>query len=147
MSWGHGAVQRALLAELRKQQQAIDTMSLLRIICDGDDPTFAQAQSGRRALWALTREGVIVAHSCRACARGLAGGVSRLASRKGLRISLPSLQQNEGVANVARASHNEFVMGRCCAMLSRITSRGKHHARRALSPRLYCRANDREPRA
>ena len=34
MSWGHGAVQRALLAELRKQQQAIDTMSLLRIICD-----------------------------------------------------------------------------------------------------------------
>ena len=38
MSWGHGAVKRALLAELRKQQQAIDTMSLLRIICDGDDP-------------------------------------------------------------------------------------------------------------
>jgi hypothetical protein len=37
MSSGHGAVQRALLAELRKQQQAIDTMSLLRIICDGDD--------------------------------------------------------------------------------------------------------------
>jgi hypothetical protein len=39
MSWGHGAVQRTLLAELRKQQQAIDTMLLLRIICDGDDPT------------------------------------------------------------------------------------------------------------
>jgi hypothetical protein len=36
MSWGHGAVQRALLAELQKQQQAIDTMSLLRIICDGE---------------------------------------------------------------------------------------------------------------
>jgi hypothetical protein len=48
MSWGHGTVQRALLAELRKQQQAISTMSLLRIICDGDDPTFAQAQSGER---------------------------------------------------------------------------------------------------
>jgi len=61
MSWGHGAVQRTLLAELQKQQHAIDTMSLLRIICDGDDPTFAQAQSGRRALWALAREGVIVA--------------------------------------------------------------------------------------
>jgi len=61
MSWGHGAVQRALLTELRKQSQAINTMSLLRIICDGDDPTFAQAQSGRRALWALAREGVIVA--------------------------------------------------------------------------------------
>jgi hypothetical protein len=26
MSWGHGAVQRTLLAELRKQQQAIDTI-------------------------------------------------------------------------------------------------------------------------
>jgi len=25
MSWGHGAVQRALLAELQKQQQAIDS--------------------------------------------------------------------------------------------------------------------------
>src|SRR5262245_45904740 len=50
MSWGHGAVQRALLAELQKQQQAIDTMSLLRIICDGDNPTHAQGQSGRRAL-------------------------------------------------------------------------------------------------
>jgi hypothetical protein len=61
MSWGHGAVQRVLLAELRKQQQAINTMSLLRIICDGDDPTFAQAQSGRRALRALAREGVIIA--------------------------------------------------------------------------------------
>jgi len=61
MSWGHGAVQRALLAELRKQQQAIDTMSLLRIICDGDDPTFAQAQSGRRALWALAREEAVIA--------------------------------------------------------------------------------------
>jgi len=61
MSWGHGAVQRALLAELQKQQQAINTTALLRIICDGNNPTFAQAQSGRRALWALAREGVIVA--------------------------------------------------------------------------------------
>jgi hypothetical protein len=61
MSWGHGAVQRAILAELRKHQQAIDTMSLLRIICDGDDPTFAQAQSGRRALWALAQEGAVIA--------------------------------------------------------------------------------------
>jgi hypothetical protein len=61
MSWGHGAVQRALLAELRKQQQAIDTMSLLRIICDGDDPTYAQGQSGRRALRALAREGAVIA--------------------------------------------------------------------------------------
>jgi hypothetical protein len=47
MSWGHGAVQRVLLAELHKQQQAIDTMSLLRIICDGDNPTDSQGQSGR----------------------------------------------------------------------------------------------------
>jgi hypothetical protein len=47
MSWGHGAVQRVLLAELHKQQQAIDTMSLLRIICDGDNPTHSQGQSGR----------------------------------------------------------------------------------------------------
>jgi hypothetical protein len=61
MSWGHGAVQRALLTELQKHQRAIDTMALLRIICDGDDPTLAQAQSGRRALWALAREGMIVA--------------------------------------------------------------------------------------
>jgi hypothetical protein len=61
MSWGHGAVQRALLAELRKQQQAIDTMSLLRIICDGDNPTHAQGQSGRRALRMLAREGTVVA--------------------------------------------------------------------------------------
>jgi hypothetical protein len=35
------------LAELQKQQQAIDTMSLLRIICDGDNPTHAQGQSAR----------------------------------------------------------------------------------------------------
>jgi len=62
MSWGHGAVQRALLAELRKQQQAIDTMSLLRIIRDGDDPTHAQGQSGRRALRTLAREGAVVAY-------------------------------------------------------------------------------------
>jgi len=62
MSWGHGAVQRVLLAELQKQQQAIDTMSLLQIICDGDDPTVSQEQSGRRALWALAREGAVVAH-------------------------------------------------------------------------------------
>jgi hypothetical protein len=41
MSWGHGAVQRALLVELRKQRQLIN-MSLLRIICDGADPTHAQ---------------------------------------------------------------------------------------------------------
>src|SRR5215831_4534122 len=61
MSWGHGAVQRALLAELRKQQQAIDTMSLLRIICDGDDPTHAQGQSGRRALRRLAQEGAVTA--------------------------------------------------------------------------------------
>jgi hypothetical protein len=61
MSWGHGAVQRVLLAELQKQQQAIDTMSLLQIICDGDDPTVSQEQSGRRALWALAREGVVAA--------------------------------------------------------------------------------------
>jgi len=61
MSWGHGAVQRALLTELRKQQRAIDTMSLLRIICDGDDPTFAQAQSGRRALRTLAKEGAVIA--------------------------------------------------------------------------------------
>jgi hypothetical protein len=50
VSWGHAAIQRALLAELQKQQQAIDTMSLLRIICDGDNPTHAQGQSARRAL-------------------------------------------------------------------------------------------------
>jgi hypothetical protein len=61
MSWGHGAVQRALLAELRKQQQAIDTMSLLRMICDGDDLTHARAQSGRRALRTLAQEGVVIA--------------------------------------------------------------------------------------
>jgi hypothetical protein len=61
MSWGHGAVQRALLAELRKQQQAIDTMSLLRIICDGDNPTHAQSQSGRRALRTLAKEGAVIA--------------------------------------------------------------------------------------
>jgi hypothetical protein len=61
MSWGHGAVQRALLTELRKQQQAIDTMSLLRIICDGDDPTHSQGQSGRRALRTLAKEGAVVA--------------------------------------------------------------------------------------
>jgi len=61
MSWGHGAVQRALLAELRKHQRPIDTTSLLRIICDGDDPTVSQQQSGRRALWALAREGAVVA--------------------------------------------------------------------------------------
>jgi len=62
MSWGHGAVQRALLAELQKQQQAIDTMSLLRIICDGDDPTHAQGQSARRALRTLAKEGAVIAH-------------------------------------------------------------------------------------
>jgi hypothetical protein len=62
MSWGHGAVQRALLAELQKQRQAISTMSLLRIICDGDDPTYAQGQSGRRALRMLAREGAVIAH-------------------------------------------------------------------------------------
>jgi hypothetical protein len=61
MSWGHGAVQRALLAELRKQQQAIDTMSLLRIICDGDNPTHAQSQSGRRALRTLAKKGAVIA--------------------------------------------------------------------------------------
>src|SRR5262245_14058768 len=61
MSWGHGAVQRALLAELQKQRQAIDTTALLRIICDGDDPTYSQGQSGRRALWALAREGAVTA--------------------------------------------------------------------------------------
>src|SRR5262249_45649471 len=61
MRWGHGAVQRALLAELQKQQQAIDTMSLLRIICDGNDPTHAQGQSGRRALRVLAREGAVIA--------------------------------------------------------------------------------------
>jgi hypothetical protein len=32
-------------------------MSLLRIICDGDDPTHAQGQSARRALRTLAREG------------------------------------------------------------------------------------------
>jgi hypothetical protein len=62
MSWGHGAVQRALLAELQKQQHAIDTMSLLRIICDGDDPTHSQGQSGRSALRALAREGAVIAY-------------------------------------------------------------------------------------
>jgi hypothetical protein len=31
MSWGHGAVQRALLTELQKQRRLIDTISLLRI--------------------------------------------------------------------------------------------------------------------
>jgi hypothetical protein len=51
-----------LLAELRKQQQAIDTMSLLRIICDGDDPTQAQGQSARRALRMLAKEGTVIAH-------------------------------------------------------------------------------------
>jgi hypothetical protein len=61
MSWGHGAVQRALLAELRKQQQAIDTVSLLQIICDGDDLTHARAQSGRRALRTLAGEGAVIA--------------------------------------------------------------------------------------
>jgi len=61
MSWGHGAVQRALLAELRKQQRAIDTMSLLRIICDGEDPTHAQGQSARRALRTLAQEGAVIA--------------------------------------------------------------------------------------
>jgi len=61
MSWGRGAIQRALLAELRKQSQAIDTMSLLRIICDGDDPTHAQGQSGRRALHTLAKEGAVIA--------------------------------------------------------------------------------------
>jgi hypothetical protein len=61
MSWGHGAVQRALLAELQKQQQAIDTMSLLRIICDSDNPTHAQGQSGRRALRTLAQEGAVIA--------------------------------------------------------------------------------------
>jgi hypothetical protein len=61
MSWGHGAVQRALLAELYKQQQPINTMSLLRIICDGDDPTLAQGQSGRRALRTLAKEGAVTA--------------------------------------------------------------------------------------
>src|SRR5262249_19785432 len=61
ISWGHGAVQRVLLAELQKQRHAISTMSLLRIICDGDDPTYSQGQSGRRALRALAREGVVIA--------------------------------------------------------------------------------------
>jgi len=51
-----------LLAELQKQQQAIDTMSLLRIICDGDDPTHAQGQSARRALRILAKEGAVIAH-------------------------------------------------------------------------------------
>jgi len=50
-----------MLAELRKHRQPINTMSLLRIICDGDDPTFSQGQSGRRALWALAREGAVIA--------------------------------------------------------------------------------------
>jgi hypothetical protein len=59
MSWGHGAVQRALLTELQKQRRAIDTMSL-RIICDGDDPTHAQGQSARRALRALAYEGAVI---------------------------------------------------------------------------------------
>jgi hypothetical protein len=62
MSWGYGAVQRALLAELHKQPQAIDTMSLLRIICDGADPTHAQGQSARRALRTLAQEGAVVAY-------------------------------------------------------------------------------------
>jgi len=61
MSWGHGAVQRTLLAELQKQQYAIDTMSLLRIICNGDDPTHAQGQSGRRALRMLAKEDAVIA--------------------------------------------------------------------------------------
>jgi len=61
VSWGHGAVQRAMLAELQKHQQPIDTMSLLRIICDGNNPTHAQGQSGRRALRALAREGTVIA--------------------------------------------------------------------------------------
>jgi hypothetical protein len=62
LCWGHGAVQRALLVELQKQQQAIDTMSLLRIICDGDDLTHARAQSGRRALRTLSQEGAVIAY-------------------------------------------------------------------------------------
>ena len=40
MSWGHGAVQRALLAELQKHRRPISTMSLLRIICDGEPSRF-----------------------------------------------------------------------------------------------------------
>jgi hypothetical protein len=59
MSRGFGAVQQVLLAALQKQPRAINTMSLLRIICDGNDPTPSQRQSGRRALWALSREGAI----------------------------------------------------------------------------------------
>jgi hypothetical protein len=36
-------------------------MSLLRIICDGDNPTHAQSQSGRRALRTLAKEGAVIA--------------------------------------------------------------------------------------
>jgi hypothetical protein len=60
MSWGHGAVQRALLAELHKQRRLVNTTSLLRIICDGAEPTHAQGQSARRALRTLAYEGAVI---------------------------------------------------------------------------------------
>ena len=58
---GYGAVQRALLTELRKQPRPINTVELLRIICDGDDPTHSQDRSARRALRSLAREGTVTA--------------------------------------------------------------------------------------
>lgn len=54
-------MQRALLAELQKQRRLIDTVLLLRIICDGADPTDAQGHSARRALRALAYEGAVIA--------------------------------------------------------------------------------------
>lgn len=65
MGWGHGAVQRAFLAELRRQQAAIDTISLIAVICGSRHYTYAQAQSARRALRTLAAEGIIVRHRSR----------------------------------------------------------------------------------
>ena len=60
MSWGHGAVQREVIAQLRRQRRAIDAISLVTGICDGHHYTYSQEQSARRALRTLAAEGVVV---------------------------------------------------------------------------------------
>jgi len=61
MSWGHGAVQRMLLDELRKHRWPIATTALLRLCCAGDELTHSMGQSARRALRTLAREGAVTA--------------------------------------------------------------------------------------
>jgi len=61
MSRGHGYVQKLLLAELHKQRQPIDTITLMQICANNGKVSYAMAQSARRSLRILAREKAVVA--------------------------------------------------------------------------------------